>query len=176
MNKIITPRFLFVVAMIVIAAFSRIVIHIPNITPVFALALFGGAYINKKSLAFLIPLVAMFISDAFIGFYSQIYMIYISIIASVLIGIYLRRKVSVATVFGASLASSVVFFILSNFAVWISGVGIANYPMNIQGFMLCYTEAIPFFGYEAIGTLIYTSVFFGVFNIVTSKYPTLAKI
>ena len=176
MNKIITPRTLLVVAIVVIAAFSRIIIHIPNITPVFAIALFGGAYINKKSLAFLIPLAAMLLSDAIIGFYDQIYMIYISIAITVAIGMYLRKKMNTATIVGASLASSIVFFILSNFAVWISGVGILQYPMTIAGFINCYTQAIPFFGYEAIGTVLYTTVIFGVFNLVASKFTSLAKI
>lgn len=176
MNKIITPRLLVVVSIVFIAALSRLIIHIPNITPVFAIALFGGAYINKKSLAFIIPLAAMLLSDAIIGFYSQIYMIYISIAITVAIGIYLRRKINAVTVVGASLVSSIVFFILSNFAVWVSGVGIVQYPMTLQGFLFCYTEAIPFFRAELIGTLVYTGVIFGVFNLVANRFPVLSKI
>ena len=176
MKKIITPRLLFVVAMVFVAAFSRLITHIPNMTPVFAIALFGGTYIKRKSLAFLIPLAALLISDAFIGFYTQMYAIYISFAITVAIGFYLRRKINAVSVVGASLASSIVFFILSNFAVWISGVGILTYPLNIHGFMFCYFQAIPFFGYELIGTLLYTTVIFGIFNIVVNRVRVLAKI
>ncbi|MEI6823683.1 MAG: DUF6580 family putative transport protein [Bacteroidota bacterium] len=176
MNKIITPRLLFVVAMVFVAAFSRLIAHIPNMTPVFAIALFGGTFIKRKALAFLIPLAAMIISDVFLGFYTQMYAIYISFAITVAIGFYLRRKVNAATVVGASLISSIVFFVLSNFAVWISGVGILTYPMTVHGFMFCYMQAIPFFGYELVGTLLYTTVFFGIFTYVVNKFPVLAKV
>ena len=173
MNKVFTPRFIFVVSVIFVAAISRLLPHLPNVTPIAAIALFGGTYINRKSFAFLIPLIALFVSDLFIGFYPEMYAIYLSFAITVSFGFLLRKKTNLFTTFTASIASSVVFFILTNFAVWISPV--YAYSMDLKGLTLCYEMAIPFFRNELIGSLAYNFLFFGAFYLAKQRFPVLAK-
>ena len=93
--KKINPNFWVVTLMVFAAAFVRLLPHPPNFAPIAAMALFGGAYFNKKSFAFVIPLVAMFLTDAIIGFYSYAWMVYISFALIVLVGIVMLKKVNV---------------------------------------------------------------------------------
>ena len=171
--KILTPRLIFVISVVFVAAFSRLLPHLPNITPVAAIALFGGTYINRKYLALLLPLAALFISDLFLGFYPEMYAVYISFIITVGIGMLLSKKTSVLSTVAASVASSIIFFILTNFAVWMS-VRFA-YPHTIAGLGLCYEAALPFFRNELFGTLAYNTVFFGAFYYAQNRFPVLAK-
>ncbi|MEG1762774.1 MAG: DUF6580 family putative transport protein, partial [Bacteroidales bacterium] len=90
------------------------------------------------------------------------------------IGMILKNRVKVSTVLGASLASSIVFFLVSNFGVWISGL--CGYPMSFSGLVLCYEMGLPFFRNEVVGTLVYSGVMFGVFEYAKVKFPALAKI
>ena len=83
MNKIIVP-------IIVILALARLIPHPPNFTPIIAVGLFGGAYLNDKRLAFLIPIIGMLIADAIIGFHIYMPFIYFSLAVIVLIGIKLN--------------------------------------------------------------------------------------
>ena len=79
MNKnLINPKFLTLTLMILAAAFTRLIPHYPNFTAVGAIALFGGAYFSKKYLAFIVPIVALLISDLFLGFYSGMWVVYFS--------------------------------------------------------------------------------------------------
>jgi len=173
MKKLFTPRFIFVITIVAVAAISRLLPHFPNVTPVAAIALFGGTYINRKFLAFLIPMLVLFLSDLFIGFYTEMYAIYLSFALTVGLGFILRRNTSLKSTFTASLASSVIFFILTNFAVWLS----ANYtyPMTISGLALCYEAALPFFRNELFGTLAYNTLFFGAFYLAKQRFPVLSE-
>ena len=173
MKKIFTPRLIFIASVIFVAAFSRLLPHLPNVTPIAAIALFGGTFINRKFLAFLLPLVALFLSDLFIGFYSEMYAVYLSLAVTVGIGFLLNKKTTVINTISASVASSVIFFIVTNFAVWLS-VKYA-YPHTITGLGLCYEMALPFFRSELLGTLAYNSLFFGAFYFAKAKFPVLAK-
>lgn len=173
MKKVLTPRFIFVISVVFAAALSRLLPHFPNVTPIAAIALFGGTYINRKSLAFILPIAALFISDLFIGFYPEMYAIYLSFAITVGLGYILRKKTNLTTTTVASLASSVLFFLLTNFAVWMSA-GFA-YPMNSNGLILCYEAALPFFRNELFGTLAYNTLFFGALYLAKQRFPVLAK-
>ncbi|MFZ4399632.1 MAG: DUF6580 family putative transport protein [Bacteroidales bacterium] len=173
MKKIFTPRLIFIISVVFVAVLSRLFLHIPNITPIAAISLFGGTYISRKFLAFLLPLAALFISDLFLGFYPEMYAVYISFAITVGLGILLSKKISVVSTAAASIASSIIFFVFSNFAVWIS-VRFA-YPMTLAGLGLCYEAALPFFRNELFGTLAYNSVFFGAFYFAQNRFPVLAK-
>ncbi len=105
--KKIAPNFWVITLMVFIAAFVRLLPHPPNFAPIAAMALFGGAYFNKRSLAFIVPLTAMFLTDAIIGFYSYGWIVYISFALIVLIGIVMLRKVTIKNVILASLTASV---------------------------------------------------------------------
>jgi len=168
MRKIFTPSFIFIASVIVVAVISRLLPHLPNVTPVAAIALFGGTYISRKSLAFLFPIGILFISDLYIGIYPEIYAVYSSFAMIVLIGFLLRKKDSVLNITLASLSSSIIFFIITNFAVWISGS--YTYPMNFSGLILCYEAAIPFFRNELFGTLAYNALLFGSYYFVRQRF------
>ena len=174
MNKqFLSSRFWVVTGMVIIAAVLRLVPHFPNFTPVAAMALFGGAYFSNKKIAFIIPFAAMFISDAIIGFHSTMWAVYLSFAVMVLIGFRLREKKKVSNILAASLISSVLFFVITNFAVWMTGM---MYPLNIGGLFESYVAAIPFYQYSLLGDLFYVGVFFGVFELAKLKLPVLAEV
>ena len=172
-NKILNPRTIVIFVAILFAAVMRLVPHWPNFTPVAAMALFGGAYINRKALAFIVPLAAMFVSDLIIGFHSTMLLVYAGVAITVLIGFGLRSKVKVRNVIVASLLSSVVFFLITNFGAWMSGF--MPYTKDFSGLIQAYIAGIPFFNNGLVGDLFYSTVFFGGFYFVTKRYPSLAK-
>lgn len=134
----------------VVAILSRLIPHMPNFTAVTATALFAGRFFNRKALAYALPLAVMIISDMFLGFYTISLFVYASFALVVLIG-QLSRKMNLFTV----LASSLAFFALSNFGVWILA-----YPKTIEGFMACYTAALPFLRASILGDLFYAAVLY----------------
>ena len=175
MKKILTPSFLIITALIAVAAVGRIFTPIPNFTPIAAIALFGAACFSRKSVAFLIPLVALAATNLFLPRYDMITLVavYGSFVLTGCIGLWLARKVSISRVATAAVASSVLFFVLTNFAVWMSGF--CGYPMTFGGLMLCYEMAIPFFRNELLGTLVYSGVLFGAFEFAKRRFPVLAQ-
>jgi len=173
MNSNLTPRFLVLAGMILIAAFTRLIPHPPNFTAIGAMALFGGAYFSRKSLAFAVPLTAMFLSDIVIGFHPGMYAVYLSFILIVMIGMTLREKKKVINIFLASVSASVLFFIITNFALWVTG---NLYPKTAVGLAACFTAAIPFFHYTLLGDLFFVGVLFGTFELAKAKFPQLEKV
>lgn len=151
MKKIINPSLI-----IVFAVLLRLMPHLPNMVPIGAMALFGGAYLNKKY-ALIVPLVAMFISDIFLGFHVTMPFVYGSFLLIGLIGMWLRNNKNVKTVVGATLFSSLLFFVITNFGVWLVG---GLYPKTLSGFVECYIYALPFFRNTITGDLFYTGLFF----------------
>jgi hypothetical protein len=168
-----TPRFWFITLMVFIAAFVRLLPHPPNFAPIAAMALFGGAYFNKKTFAFIVPLTALFISDAIIGFYSYAFPVYLSFALIVVIGILLLKQVNFKNLILASVSASVSFFLITNFAVWALGT---LYPKSFAGLMMSYTAAIPFFHHTILGDLFFSGVMFGVYELIKHKAPALQKV
>lgn len=181
-SKFITPKFLFVTIAILIAAISRILPHIPNFTPIAAMALFGGAYITNKRLAFLIPILALFLSDCILqvisgyGFHNTMLFVYGSFAITVALGFYLRENNKSGRVALFSILSSVIFFVLTNFGTWwLEGTnGTPMYPHTVEGLISCFVAAIPFYTNTFIGDLFYTGVLFGSFYFAKLKFPSLA--
>ncbi len=157
-------------ALILVAALSRMLPHPPNVTAITAMALFGGVYLDRKH-TFIVPLAAMLISDYFIGFYRGMEWVYGSFIAIGFIGLWLRSHRSIATTMGASVAGSLLFFIVTNFGVWISSQ--VTYPHTLAGLIECYVAAIPFFRNTVIGDLAYVGVMFGLFELARKYWPSL---
>ncbi len=153
-------------------ALRMLLTDFPNVAPITAMAIFAGVFFEKKYFAFIIPATIMLISDAFIGFHDTMWAVYGAFGLSALIAISLRNKVNFLTMTGASLASSLVFFILTNFAVWMTG---AWYPKTFEGMVECYTLAIPFFGKTIVSDLMFTGLFVGGYLFSQSKIPALAK-
>jgi len=185
----INIRFGIVVAMILVAALSRILPHPYNFTPMVAIALFGGAQIRRKGLAFAIPLAAFFLSDLVIsglggtGYYgiSQLF-VYGSMILITALGSTLGKP-GVLKLLGYSLSGSAIFWLLSNFGVWAANQMAAGSVMHEPGLTLgmTYLRALPFYNLYSNqlflgrfgGDLFYTGVLFGIFALAERNYPVL---
>ena len=128
---------------ILIAVWFRLIPHPPNVTPITSLALFSGLMFQKRWLSIFVPLIAMLLSDMILGFGMISIWVYAAFILVTMSG-WLLNKMNVKSI----LLSSMIFFIVSNFGVWVLG-----YPHTIEGLLMCYTMAIPFFGYSIIGDL-----------------------
>ena len=169
-------------AMIFVAALTRLLPHPPNFSPVEAVALFGGAYFASRWFALAVPLVAMFLSDLVLGlvnggiywqYFTSVHFlsIYACIALSTVLGFGLRGKATGPRVLGYSLVGSVLFFVLSNFAVWASatpGHGACSISLGS-----CYVAGIPFFQWTVLGTLFYAGLLFGGFALLRQRMPQL---
>jgi len=139
-------------------ALARLLPHLPNFTPIGAMALFGAAH-GKRRTALIAPLAALAISDFFIGGHATLPYVYGSFALIALMGMVIfRNGVTVPKAIGASLASSAIVFIVTNFGVWASG---ALYPQTWQGLVTCYAMALPYLRNTMLGDLFYVGVFFG---------------
>lgn len=155
---------------VLIAALLRLVPHAPNFAPIGAMALFGGTYLGKRY-AIALPIVAMFLSDMFIGFdsLSSRLTVYGTFILIGLIGLWLRERKSLQNIVLASFAGSLLFFVTTNFGVWAFGT---IYPKTFEGLVACFVAAIPFFRNTLAGDLFYTGVFFGGFELIMRFAPS----
>ena len=144
------------VIIVLIAASMRLMPHLPNFTPIAAMALFGGAYLNKRY-SIIIPLLAMLISDIFLGFHSTMPYVYGSFVLVSVIGMWLKNNKNTKNIICSSLVASILFFIITNFGVWVNGW----YPQTFNGLLESYIMGIPFFKYTLLGDMIYTGLFFG---------------
>lgn len=166
------PRFLVVVGIVFLAALVRFFPHPPNFVPIAALALFSGKYFSNKIIAFAVPILAMLLTDAIIGFHYLIPAVYISFIMIVGIGFVLRKNNKLSWIIGGSLAASTLFFIVTNFYVWAFGI---MYPGSLNGLITCYVAAIPFYFSSLVGDLFYVGVMFMSFEFLTQKFHSLAE-
>ncbi len=151
-------RFTMLAGFVLAAAASRLLPHPPNLTPIAALALFGGACFSDKGAAFLVPLAAMFLSDLVIGLHRGLPVVYGAFALTVCIGLWLRARRRWLPIAGATLASSIVFYIVTNFGVWALG---SLYPKTLAGLVTCYIAAVPFFRNTLLGDGAYAIVLFG---------------
>ena len=151
-----------VLLIIIFGIICRLIPHPPNFSPVTAIALFGGLNFSDKRIAFSIPLVVLFLSDLIIGISMINLFVYTGFLAIVFLGTKIK-----SIKFGNIILSSFIFFLISNFGVWIIG-----YPKNIEGLILCYTMAIPFFGYSIAGDLFFGYLFKFSFSKITSILPS----
>lgn len=135
---------------VLVAALTRLLPHPPNFAPITAMALFSGVFFDKKALGFMVPLMAMIISDLFLGFYTISAFVYLSFFLITLLG----RGIGKVHV-GSVLLASFLFFVISNLGVWV-----LYYPLTLEGFVTCFTLAIPFFGTALLGDVFYSVVLF----------------
>jgi len=152
------------ITFILIGISLRLLPHPPNFTPIFAIALFGGIYLSKK-IALSLPLIIMFISDIFIGFYEPklMFFVYGSFLLCVGMGLWLKKHKKWQTVLGGSIFSALIFFFLTNLAVW---AFTPWYAKTFSGIIQCYTMALPFFRNTLLGNIFYVAVFFGAYELV----------
>ena len=166
------PRLALLITMVFGAAVMRLLPHLPNVTPITAMALFGGAYFSDKRLAFLAPLAALLLSDLILGLHDQMPVVYASFALIVCIGFWLQARRRWLPIAGAALAGSVLFFVTTNFGVWLFG---SLYPKNSEGLVACYVAAIPFFGNTLLGDGLYTALLFGGFALAERWLPVMGK-
>jgi len=157
---------LFPVLVVLVAVLMRFLPHPANVVPIAAMALFGGAYLNKKYAVFL-PMAVMLISDLFLGFHKTMPFVYGSFLIASIIGISLKNRVKIKPVLGASLLSSIIFYVVTNFGVWLTS---GMYELTGLGLIKCYVLAIPFFRNTLAGDLFYTVMMFGGYEIVLRFY------
>ena len=161
---------------VLIAIIMRVIPHPWNVTPIGAMFLFSGATFTRKVDSLLVPLGALMISD-----YAVIHILYggrfpwfspytwIGFLLVGVIGWILRNRISYTSVIVGSLAGSVVFFLVSNFGVWMGG---KLYPMTSAGLAACYIAGLPFFRNTVIGDLVYAGLMFGSYQLVTHQRHT----
>jgi hypothetical protein len=164
------PRMAVIASMVFVAAASRLVPHPPNLTAVTAMALFGGAYLSDWRMAFAVPLSALLLSDSLLGFYGHMEIVYGSFAIVVAIGLLLRTRRTAPMIGAAVLASSVLFFVLTNLGVWATS---GLYPRTMIGLVTCYTAALPFFRNTLTGDAIYALTLFGGFALLEQSIPRL---
>ena len=169
---------LLITAIIVFGFVARLFPQVPNFAPMGALALFAAAFYKRKYLAFIVPAVVWWLSDLYLNnfvyqlndsftFFSsfQIYNV-IALALIVLLGSVLLKKLSVLKVALGSISASLIFFVVSNFGVWMQGT---MYPKSIAGLIECYTLALPFYRATLISDLVFTTVFFTGMYFITNK-------
>jgi hypothetical protein len=178
----INLRFTVITSLILLAAASRL-LPIHNFSPLGAIALFGAAHFAKKWQAIVIPLLATWLSDLFINnviyarfyptftwFYDGFYWQYASYILIAVVAFFILKKVNVKNVLIGALSSTVIFFVISNFGVWMSSTA---YPHTFSGLMACYTAAIPFANGSLTSDLFYAAILFGSFALAQKQLPVL---
>lgn len=181
-DTILAPGPLVLAVMILLAALSRLLPHPPNFSPVEAIALFGGAHFASRGWALIVPLAALLLSDlvlaatagsSYAGYLGGIsfWSVYACIALSTVLGFGLRGKIGGARLLGYSLAGSVLFFVVTNFAAWLGSA--AFYPQTAAGLAAAYVAGIPFFQWTVLGTLAYAAILFGGFALLRRRLPAL---
>lgn len=181
------------ILLIIIAALYRVMPgrqHLYGFAPQIAMAIFGGAVIKDKKLAFLLPLLSMFISDVLYeilyrngignlkGFYQGQVTNYILFGAMTVFGFFIN-KLTVPRILFASLAAPVAFFIVSNFFVWLSSSPDAGYnrPKTFNGLLMCYNDGLPFFyPWSIVSTLVFSAILFGGYCLFFKNSPVAPKV
>jgi hypothetical protein len=180
-------RFSVIAGLILMAAFSRIIPHMPNFSPLGAIGLFGAAHFSKKWQALLIPIAATWLSDLFINnviygqyypkftWFSQgFYWTYGTYLLITIIGFFIFRKsVTAPKVLGGALVSTVLFFLITNFACWPTTATNPTYTQDFSGLMACYAAGVPFIKGSLLGDLFYSGVLFGAFALLQQNVPSL---
>ena len=173
-ESIKSPRFLILTILIILAALTRalplLIPHIWNFTAIGALAIFSGAQFSNKSLAFIMPLAAMALSDLFIGNGFSL-VVYTAFIAMVICGFFIRKKVNAGNVVLSSVAGALIFFLITNFAFLYPTT---LYPHNLSGIIASYIAALPFLNNMVVGNLVYSVILFGSFYLISKRFPAIA--
>ncbi|MFA6017057.1 MAG: DUF6580 family putative transport protein [Patescibacteria group bacterium] len=163
MTKTKIQKLISYTAIVLLAVVARLIPHAPNFAPIGGLALFSGSNFKNK-IAILIPLSAMFISDIFLGFHKTIPYVYASFVIIALIGGLIKNG-KWQSILKASLVSSVLFFLITNFGVWATGT---MYQKNFAGLMQSYAFGIPFFRNTLISDLFYSFSFFYGYRLLSN--------
>ena len=155
---IVLKKEIFPISLILILAFARLIPHPPNFTPIIAVAIVSGYFFKNINLSLLTLLIAMLISDLFIGFYENVIFVYASLLLITFVFHKISNKINFKNLFIYGFAGSLIFFAVSNLGVWAlgsPGVYDIAYEKSLSGLIECYILAIPFFGNTFLSTLIF---------------------
>ncbi len=167
-----SPRFAIIAGLILASAASRLLPHQPNFTPIGAVALFGGACLADRRLAFLVPLAAMFLSDLVLGLHRGMPVVYLCFGLVVCLGFRLRCHRRPLPVAAAAVAGALQFYLVTNFGVWSHG---KLYPLTLDGLAACYVAALPFLQNMLLGNLGYAALLFGGLALAERQFPTVRE-
>jgi len=165
-------RVLVLTALVVGAALTRLIPHPWNVTPIGAMALFGGAHFADKRLAVLIPFGALLIGDVVTGFHRLMPFVYGGFALYIALGVGLRGRASALWVAGAVGAGGVLFFLVTNFGVWWL---LGTYPPTGAGLLACYVAGLPYLGATLLGDAIFSTALFGGWALVARRWPVLQR-
>ena len=169
-NESLMLRGMLAMVMIILAAALRVAPHPWNLTPLGAMALFSGAMIRDRRVAFAFPLVAMLAGDWIIGFHILMPIVYASFLVNVAIGLVLRNRRTVWWIGAATLAGAIQFFVITNFGVWWL---LGSYSKTPAGLLGCYIAGVPLFWNTLAGDALYATVLFGGFALAERFAPRL---
>jgi len=160
MKKLFLNENLFPFVLILLLAFSRFIPHPPNFTPIVAVAIMSGYFFKNIKLSFVVLLIAMLLVDVFIGFYKHMFFVYLSLFLITFIFFKISDKINFKNLFVFGFLGSLIFYLVSNFGVWASGVlsPVTNLPYekDLNGLISCYFLAIPFFKNTLFSTIVFS--------------------
>lgn len=165
-------RVITITAIIFALALFRLLPHLPNVSPVAAMALFGGAYFADKRMAFIVPFLALFVSDLVLGLHNSMIFVYAGFALTVVIGFQLQKRATFTNTTFAVVVSSVLFFLLTNFGAWLTS---ALYAKTASGLMQAYVAGIPFFQNSLLGNLVYAAVIFSGYHLLQKNVTALQE-
>ena len=148
----INKKIIFGISIVLILALSRVLPHPPNFTPILGMAFFAGAVFDKKVLAYCIPILAMLVSDLYLGFHAGMPIIYFAICVCILIGTFFHSKLNLTTSFLGISSGVISFYLISNFAVW---YGSGMYASDLNGLITCFIKALPFLQNTFLSSIFY---------------------
>ena len=149
----------FPISLILVLSLARLIPHPPNFTPIIAVAIISGFLFRNLYLSFAILFISMFLADMFIGFYNNILFIYLSLFLINFVFFKISEKINFKNLFIYGFVGSIIFFIISNFGVWILGTPEINnipYEKTLAGLIECYILAIPFFTNTITSTILFS--------------------
>jgi len=164
-------RWMLAVGLVVVGALARLLPHPPNMTPLVAVALFGGSVL-PKGLGIVVPVLAIFASDLAIGLHDVMAFTWGSASLTAMLGWWVRRRPRPGRIACAAVLGSTLFFLVANFGVWLIDM---IYPRTWPGLAACYVAALPFFRNALIGDLAYTVFLFGFMRLAEVRFPTLRE-
>lgn len=161
------------ISLIVIGILLRFMPHTANFTPLAAIALFSGAYLNKR-LAIIVPLMIVVISDLFLGLHNVVAFTWGSFVLVTVLGFWTKKHKNFSRITLSAVAASVLFYVVTNFGVWAMGW----YPQNAKGLLDCYILGLPFLRSFSLATLLYSAVLFGAYELIARlvRDTKLAKV
>jgi hypothetical protein len=174
-----THRFWVLFSLVLGGAALRLIPHPANFSPIGAIAIFAGSQfantgagkIGRSVSAFLVPLFALFLSDLVLGFHDLMPTVYVSFLLIVALGVWGQPRLSKSRWVAVSFTGSLLFFTLTNYAVWNQAGSI--YPHTLNGLSLCFVAALPFLQNTVLGDLFYSGSLFSALWVLENSFPTL---